>query len=177
MFRYCYIFFCSLFLLISTGLNAQYEQKVKEIQRAAARIDSSGKYTVKELNDSCFVAKGRSLQDTLQVLRAYYKKQQLVKMVYVLRFSNGITTEKLYFEAGQLILIKVLTEIYPRQKNGTLQNVYIPKVIYKASYFFQNNELLEFHNFGKGPMDHLSRAEKGERLMKNCEKYRNWLAD
>lgn len=177
LFRYRFIFSCLLFLLSSSIANAQYEEQIKEIQKIVAKIDSTGNYTGKNIEDSIFVMKGRGLADTMQTLIGYSKKQQLVKMVYILRFSNGRLTEKFYFDAGKLICICVLTEVYPLNKNANAQTVYVLKTIHKASYFFEDEELLELHNFGKGPMDHLTRIDKRDHLLKDTEKYKALLQE
>jgi hypothetical protein len=171
------IVYLILFVAGFTTVSGQYEEKIKKIQQQVSRIDTCRSYTTKELNNSWFVSSGKSLKDTVHKLTGYYDKEVLVKILYVTKFLDTNNTEKLYFEKGQLIFMNVVVQKYPTKKQGAASQSYLPKLSHKASYFFNEQGLLEVHNFGKGPIDKLSREDKKIVLEKNTATYKAWLRE
>lgn len=166
----------SAFLLLFTTITGFAQDKVMEpteklraIEQTVRRIDSLGPYTTKTLDNSFFLLQGDSLNKDIQRLMGYYNKKTLVKMMYSRGIPRGMITEVYYYEAGELLFVRVKKELYPKpKKNTTGQNFFTSETTHKASYFFDEKELLEIRNFGNGPLEGMFREEKRDFMLKRA---------
>jgi len=147
------ITFILTFLLFTTLLFGQKEEKIKTIRKTVEKINTDTSYIVKKLDNDYFVNQKNEATDGGQELTGYYKNGQVKKIIYVVGLSYGMTTYEYYYTDNQLLFVFQKQDTYAQVKDSLGQftgyNYTKLEPAFEGRYYFDKAKLFETKKTGK----------------------------
>ncbi len=144
---------------------------IKDIRQEYQRINSISSFHIVKLDAEDFA---EETPDGGAELKAYYKKDSLLKITEWIGLSFGNRSREYYFKNNQLFFVFEKFDSFVETKDGLDHTK--TKNSFQGRYYYSNNKLIQTTISGKKPMDDqpvsgiLTDAENNSKLLNNKRK-------